>query len=1232
MHPLQRKIAELRQQVRRIVASYGLSWVLGSVVAVILVLALADYLIHFQDRGIRLMASLAVAATLLWTAWRFLLQPLRYRLRDVDIAQRVERRFPALSDRLSSAVEFLKQSEHDQEAGSVALRRAVIASTSAEVEQLDLGQVLQRRPARLAMFSAGVILLIALLFVAADPASARLSLTRLARPMGEDSWPKINQLAFRNPPEKVALGKTFEVELVDASGNRLPDEVRIFYKYDGDTAQPEEVEAMQLLGSVMVARKDNVQRPFMYRAEGGDDRSMQWHRLDVVEPPKIESLKITLTPPAYTGWPVEAAQRHIHALRGTRVQMNGQVTKQLSAAKYQDEHGNSVAARLSDDGYSLQAPGDESTQLVIDKSGLYWLELTDRQGLVGGADSRWEIRAIADQAPSVSVEQPAAAIFVTADAVVPLRINAKDDLAIHQIGLKYSRSDKSDVGDIAESLYKGPDQVAPVKAGGLSPQGQMGDARIVEHQWDLKPLGLKPGAQVTFFATATDYSPQQGQSPPRRLTIITPQELEDRLAQRQSLILAEIARALKMQQDARSQTTSLEIQMREVGRLNKQDVDHAQGAELNQRQVTRTLTSESEGIPAQVNDLLTDLASNKVDSPDIQRRMTSILGEIDQLGKQHLNAIERELTGAIKGAQAQLPAAGEKKPPAPTSADSQVKDALTAAGQHQDAVIKSLETMLGELSQWDNYRRFARDIGQVQREQENLAERVRQIGGETRGKDVKELNAQQQADLKKLGAQQQDLARRFERVQQQMDDMQRTLQDSDPLAAATIADALDQSRKQAVSGQMRQSGNQIEKNQTGLVDQSHKEISQNLQDLLDILSNRRENELSRLVKKLREAEKELSELQRKQLGLKKKMDEANKLQNPEERKRELERLAREQRELQQEAQRMSRKLERLQADRAGRSLAGASSKMGQSGAAGEKGDGGDAGEKAQQAGKDLEDAQQQLAERRKQAEADLAREQLAKIEDAMKGLVLREQKVLDETQQSHAKRDSGGKLTPGQQASVINIGHDQKLVQSETLALAEKISSAEVFKLALEGAAQDMGRAAARLARSDTGLATQQAEQSALARCRLLIEAMKPGEKKGKQGDEQGGGQGGGQQQGGQDGIRTIAELKLLKLLQEDLNLRFQQLTAPEQPEPQEDPATRVAELTEEQLRLADLAFKLSQPADDKPEDDPEKLPDLPLDDKLTPGKEPAGAKRPQPPGVERLLDDDVPPPVKEKE
>ena len=80
-------------------------------------------------------------------------------------------------------------------------------------------------------------------------------------------------------------------------------------------------------------------------------------------------------------------------------------------------------------------------EFVVEKSGSYWFELTDREGLRGGSDDRWEIHAVPDAPPTVSIEQPTANLFVTPRAVVPIRVSAKDDLAIarHRVGVSPRR-------------------------------------------------------------------------------------------------------------------------------------------------------------------------------------------------------------------------------------------------------------------------------------------------------------------------------------------------------------------------------------------------------------------------------------------------------------------------------------------------------------------------------------------------------------------------------------------------------------------------------------------------------------------------------------------------------------------------------------------------------------------------------------------------------------------------
>ena len=121
-HPLEKRIAALRNRLRRLLAVYGLGWLVTAGLAAALAMGLLDYLLHFQDRGIRVIASLSVWGVVLWAGYRFLLVPQTARLSNAELARRVQRRFPQLNDGLASAVEFLDQPEDDPRAGSAALR------------------------------------------------------------------------------------------------------------------------------------------------------------------------------------------------------------------------------------------------------------------------------------------------------------------------------------------------------------------------------------------------------------------------------------------------------------------------------------------------------------------------------------------------------------------------------------------------------------------------------------------------------------------------------------------------------------------------------------------------------------------------------------------------------------------------------------------------------------------------------------------------------------------------------------------------------------------------------------------------------------------------------------------------------------------------------------------------------------------------------------------------------
>jgi hypothetical protein len=220
-------------------------------------------------------------------------------------------------------------------------------------------------------------------------------------------------------------------------------------------------------------------------------------------------------------------------------------------------------------------------------------------------------------------------------------------------------------------------------------------------------------------------------------------------------------------------------------------------------------------------------------------------------------------------------------------------------------------------------------------------------------------------------------------------------------------------------------------------------------------------------------------------------------------------------------------------------------------------------------------------------------EQLSRMEDAVKQLHAGQRKAIEETDRLEMLRQTEGKLTRSRLSTLRDIAKMQRSLREDAAKLAEKLTAAGAFHLTLEGIAAEMGRAAELLDDRATGVETTAAQQNALRRLDLLLEALKPEPPPEKKDD---GGGGGGGKKGNQppgDGIKRLAELKLMKLLQREIQVRTVELRqAVGDAEPSDGQRREFARLAEEQGRLADLMLKMVQPAENAPEENPENAPE----------------------------------------
>jgi hypothetical protein len=244
--------------------------VLGLIVPLVILASFFDWAFQL-DSVIRAVMLAALAATALYLGYRRVLRPLFVRFADLDIAMRIEERWPGLNDRLASTIQFVRLDAKDERHGSPAMRAATVRQAVEEVSSIDFREVIEPKPVVQALaLAAGVVGLGALLLVVA-PVSSRIALTRLFIPFGPTTWPRQTHLVLDESQTtlKVARGDSFTLSVKVRPGDTIPESARATYRFADGEESGEPLRSVE--GGEFRGRIDSVNQPFRFSVAAGDD-------------------------------------------------------------------------------------------------------------------------------------------------------------------------------------------------------------------------------------------------------------------------------------------------------------------------------------------------------------------------------------------------------------------------------------------------------------------------------------------------------------------------------------------------------------------------------------------------------------------------------------------------------------------------------------------------------------------------------------------------------------------------------------------------------------------------------------------------------------------------------------------------------------------------------------------------------------------------------------------------
>jgi hypothetical protein len=1214
------RLNQLRARVRYVVGVYGVCWFIVVFFLTALVAGGLDWLWHIDDSGVRFLFLLGVVGSSLYVAWRYLYRPLAARLTDVELAARIEQQNPGLEDSLTSTVQFL-QAPDDERVGSTELQKSVINSTLAELDRVQVDSVVETKPVQKLAWSAVLTCAVVALVVGFNQAEASTAIQRLIFPFSNTPWPRQFELQFVNQKMEplaegggaltAVQGETLELFVENKRGG-LPRDLTFFYRRsDGKiiedkmrqaTLYDDDRNPREIGGATLVISSG----PLFFWAKGGDGETLPF-QIDVVPPPKIESLNVYVTHPKYTRKKAESLPQnvgHVEGYIGSQVKFNVRVNKPLKMAELHCKDEILQSLKLSDDGLSLHG------EFKLEHPGAYswWLTLRDREGFANPDADRFEVRALPDAAPDIHFDEPKSDVFVTSTATVGFVVSAKDDLMLKGVRLLFESDipavravepadDSDDGGDL--ELRKQPKEQpgTTTRPGANQPistkRGESGAFVLAEnsdqeqltlrHSWDLTPHNFAPGARIKVVAEATDWydlgDPHIGVSNSRTLIVVSKVEKERELADRQESLLLDLERIEKIQTSASEHVRDLKTQLEKAGILREEDLDLLKRVEMDQRQIESRLTDETDSVAAQAKSLKEEMQANGVKNPDVRELLETLDGELEFLSTGPLPELQKTLTQTLK----RNSSSGKSKDKV-----KQTKKDLDSAAARQDEVLNTLRNVLGDLSKWRNERNLSAEVRELSGDQNKLIEDTKAISQETQGKTAGQLNRQDKADLSKLANRQQKLSERIAEFKDEIAKTKKELDAVDPERAQTLKDALNQLKKSDIASKMRQASGNLNQNRVSEVVTKQQEVVEELRKLRDVLENREVTDAESLVKRLDETQQQMANLRNEQEDLLKKINQQEQQQGgkqpqtPEDEAK-LEKLRRRQQELRQELDEMVRRLQRLQspaqqaADRAAQQMQKGEQAL-------SDGDTESAQEDIQESLDDLEQAMRELADDKKEAEEQLAQELIEKIEPRLKGMLLRQNGIILALKQLDKERQAaGGGWSRRLLKSLKNLAQVQRNLANETRSAAEAVSVVEVLEMALTGAARYMDRAAKRIDDRDAGVGTQAVQELAAKRFLDMLDALKKDDSKPKDGQPQQNGNDNGQKKGGNNGpqgdaVTLIAQLKVMRALQADLIARVK-LIRTEKAETGKftaDQQEELADIADAQSRLADLAREMT--------------------------------------------------------
>ncbi len=654
----------------------------------------------------------------------FLLSPRllnRTRDREKMLARMIENKHPDLENVLVNAIDF-DQSIKEKKTRNVSesLMKREISLAIDKFGEMETVEGLEMPTMKTESWILAVATGLSLVFIIVFYNMFLSEVPRFLDPFGDH--PPYSPTKFVVEPAGTIIDYGADLQINVTTKGKVPENVSlVFQSPDGEILN--DIGMFNTGDGQFSQTIENVTTEMVYYAGIKRARS-KYYKIDLSKTPRIEQVLADYEFPEYTRIPgrttvLSEQEGQLKGYEGTQITMTVQSNRPLA--------GGTVT--VGDKQYPFE-PDKENTvkgSFPLLKDSEYSVLLKDVEGNISTDKFAGKIEIIPDGKPYVTIVNPGMNSFAIPTAVIPIIIEAYDDLGVQDVSIIRSHNDSDDY----TKLLSDPNE-----------RGENAQIRVVE-MFDLADLGLKPGDVIEYYAVATDAvpgKPQTAVSESFRIEIVSEQEysqsMQERmdaeaLEQKYEEILSKIEELIESQKELEQQTNEL-----------KEEI--AKGADPNSQEIQdklKQLAKKQSELGEKAQELSQKLTEESKTPPvfDIEKEYKEMLSEMAKKldnAQEHMENSADKMNVETHGRASLLGLLG--------MANDEQNKALEEMGQQTQAMRDSIRQANNEIAKMYKLMKDVSDFQQLYEAQKNLARQTKTLS------QVQEPDLDTQIRLKEL--------------------------------------------------------------------------------------------------------------------------------------------------------------------------------------------------------------------------------------------------------------------------------------------------------------------------------------------------------------------------------------------------------------------------------------------------------------------------------------------------